>query len=75
MFRAIDSACKSNWDSRIYSRTFGLRAIKTFERVNGFQFDPFNKEHTSKVCGAARHEHFFWKAHKILKRSGARNAP
>ena len=70
MLRAIDLARKPDtfWDGKRYSKTYGLRVIKTFERVNGVPFDPFNGEHLSLIEGNAHHEHFFRTGKQLFKR-------
>ncbi len=37
----------------------GLRCIRTFERVNGIAYDPFNESHRAKTRGNGVHEALF----------------
>lgn len=60
MMKAIKGAAAESAFFRGSSRTFGLRAIRTFEAVNGIPFDPFDWWHCSTVRGAGVHEHLFW---------------
>ena len=52
MLKAIHEAGGGDFD-RIYqsSRTDGLRAIKSFERVNKTRFNPFSEWHVYTVSG------------------------
>jgi hypothetical protein len=48
------------------SKTYGLRAIRRFEKVNNCAFNPCNKEHIFKVSDCGSHERFFRKANAIF---------
>lgn len=68
MLKAIDKARVSVWvGGRTYSKTFGLRVIKRFQKVNKTMFDPFNKYHVDLITGHAEYEHLFWKAKRLNK--------
>jgi hypothetical protein len=69
MLEAIDDARTSTWNPHhVTTRTNGLRAIKTFERVNGIAFDPFSESHRFKVSGAGIHEAFFRKGERFFSK-------
>jgi hypothetical protein len=71
MMRAIDIARTDVFDSNYRaSKTDGLRAIRTFERINNIDFDPFDKTHILKVSGYGHDIEFFRRAKKII--SGVR---
>ena len=67
MMKAIKLSCKDILTGRVTSKTYGLRCIRTFERVNDVVFDPFDKSHVDCISGMANHEEFFRKAKRILK--------
>lgn len=68
MLEAIDDARTSVWtESHRTTRANGLRAIRTFERVNGIKFDPFNESHRQKTDGSGIHESFFRRAELLFK--------
>ena len=67
MLEAIDGARTSVWnESHRTTRTNGLRAIKTFERVNGVAFNPFDESHLLKVAGEGIDEAFFRRAKRFF---------
>jgi hypothetical protein len=59
MMRSIEIARNDPMLEKRPSKTNGLRVIKTFERVNGMAFDPFDKSHRRMIAGHAGHEAFF----------------
>lgn len=48
------------------SLSFGLRCIRTFERVNGLAFDPFNRPHRDTVRHMGTHEYLHWKMRRFF---------
>ncbi len=60
MLEAIEKARRFTFkkDEKV-SKTFGLRAIKRFEKVNNVIFDPFNQWHVLKITCNGPHERFF----------------
>jgi hypothetical protein len=67
MFRAIRIACYDPLSKRKPSKTYGLRTIKSFERVNGMKFNPFNETHIDRIAGMASHEALFRAANKTIR--------
>ena len=61
MFKAIKEAMTDVFPyvNKYGSRSDALRVLKRFEKVNGFKFNPFNKNHVFMIAGCARHENFF----------------
>jgi hypothetical protein len=51
--------------------TNGLRCIRTFERVNGIAFDPFNSYHCQIVDGNGVHEGIYRKLRLMKVRPAA----
>ena len=58
MLKAIDKARTDTFSGDKTTRTNGLRAIKTFERVNRERFNPFNSRHVFFVSGCGGYEGF-----------------
>jgi hypothetical protein len=73
MMRAIDKARNPSliYDKR-FSKTDGLRVIRSFERVNEIPFDPYNKTHLLYISRMAGHEHFFRRFKKVMQEAGLR---
>ena len=61
MMKAVRSAASGGVLFKDSSLSNGLRAIRTFEQVNGIPFDPFNRYHCSLVAGGGSHEELFRK--------------
>jgi len=59
MLRAIKKACYDVVTERIEPRTYGLRAIKTFEKVNQCKFNPFDSLHVHHIEGMAWYQRSF----------------
>ena len=51
------------------SKTYGLRAIRTFEKINDIEFDPYDWISIKFIHGSAHHEAFFRRAKLVLKRN------
>lgn len=69
MMKAIDHAREPFFLSEEKeSKTCGLRAIRTFEKINNVEFNPHDKTYFSHICGNAHHEAFFRRVKIILKR-------
>ena len=56
MMAAIRNAARETSLFKGTTLTNGLRCIRTFERVNGIAFDPFDAYHCRLVDGMAVHE-------------------
>lgn len=56
MLEAIDYAASETALFKGTTRTNGLRCVRTFEDVNGFEFNPFDKSHVEHIRGMAVHE-------------------
>lgn len=56
MLNAIKLAARETSLFKGTTLTNGLRCIRTFERVNGIPFDPFDSYHLSVIDGMAVHE-------------------
>ena len=66
MLKAIKKARHNCWDEdNPAPMTDGLRVIRTFERVNGIKFDPFDEQHVYMVSSWGWAERSF----RSLKRS------
>ena len=68
MMSAIRKAAKTSdwWGGVDASKTNGLRVIKTFEKVNGIPFDPFDPAHIRLIEGNGHHEEFFRKMRMLF---------
>jgi hypothetical protein len=62
MMAAIREAAAESALFRGSSLSDGLRCIRTFERVNGIPFDPFDDYHRSLIEGMGAHERIFRRA-------------
>jgi len=61
MMKAIHAACSDTFEylNAAGTRTDALRAIRTFEKVNGCPFNPHKDYHVNKIRGCSRHEGLF----------------
>ena len=66
MLKAIDKACFEYYSGQPLSRTFGLRAIRRFEKANDIEFDPQNKQHIHMIQGQAYNELRSWRWRRII---------
>ena len=69
MMRAINLAAQETSLFKGTTRANGLRCIRTFERVNGVAFDPFNDSHLRTVRGMGVHEAIHRRV-RLMRRSG-----
>lgn len=70
MSKAIDTCVHGSalFNVKGVGTTDALRCIRTFERVNGISFDPFNERHVDHIRGMATHENFFRRARKLFEK-------
>ena len=60
MLKAINKAREPVWNfDKPVSKTYGLRVIRRFEKVNRTRFDPFDSLHVEMCTGHGNHEQFF----------------
>jgi len=61
MMKAIKAGCTDSiaFLNEAGTRTDALRAIRRFEKVNGFSFNPHEDQHVDKIRGCSRHESLF----------------
>lgn len=69
MMVAIKEAAAPSAIMKGTSKTFGLRCIRTFERVNSVPFDPFDRYHRSLVRGMGAFEATFWRVNRLHNRT------
>ena len=68
MLKAIDKARHNCWnEDNPAPMTDGLRVIRTFERVNGIKFDPFDEQHVYMVSSWGWAERSFRAIKRDLK--------
>ena len=63
----IECACEQGIFAKKVSRTFGLRALRDFEEINGGLFDPNSISHTMTLSGKARDRYFLHLSRKFYK--------
>ena len=71
--KAIRKARTNYWNEESpSSKTDALRVIRTFERVNNMEFDPFSERHVDQVAGWGWAENRFRSINKALNYKGCR---
>jgi hypothetical protein len=70
MFKAMEICKKKTalFSSKGVTNTDALRCFRSFEKVNGIKFDPFNSSHIDVIRGNATHEKFFKESRKHFKK-------
>ena len=67
MMAGIECASRSSINSATVSKTFGLRALQDFERINGIKWDQKDFHHNYKLAGAGIYRHVIWAGDKYIK--------
>jgi hypothetical protein len=75
MLKAIRKSARETSLFKGTTLTNGLRCIRTFERVNGVAFNPFDSYHCSLVDGMAVHEAIHRKLRLMGERHGLQGKP
>lgn len=68
MMAAVREAAKPSVLFKGSSLTNAMRAIRTFERVNGLPFDPYDDRHLDTVRSMGVHEQIFRRVDRIMAR-------